>query len=170
MIKVYIASPYRLGNAATNVKVQIDCADRLMNEGFSPYTPLLTHFQALVHPRTDEYDWLRLDLDWLQSCNCVLRLPGESEGADIEVKTAESKGLKVFYSIEDVIQFYTYKDIVNYFLDRMKISIDESFGPIFSIELDLLKEIEAHKKIEFGHLWDSLSDGVKDIFIQDKLK
>jgi len=37
-------------------------------------------------------------------CNAVLRLPGESKGADAEVALAEENGIDVFYSIEDLIQ------------------------------------------------------------------
>jgi hypothetical protein len=39
----------------------------------------------------------------LRKCDAVLRLPGESKGADQDVKIALERGLKVFYSLEDVL-------------------------------------------------------------------
>jgi hypothetical protein len=38
----------------------------------------------------------------LTRCDAVLRLPGESKGADQDVKIAKELGLKVFYRLEDV--------------------------------------------------------------------
>jgi len=105
MIKVYIASPYTVGDPAVNVKRQIDVTDILLNHGFSPYTPLYSHFQHMVHPRSYE-DWMKLDLDWIDVCDCLLRLDGESPGADTETEYAESIGLLIFYSIEELVKFY----------------------------------------------------------------
>ena len=48
-----------------------------------------------------------LDLVWLECCDCLLRLPGESKGADIEVKHALENNIKVFYSIDEIIKFYS---------------------------------------------------------------
>jgi len=38
----------------------------------------------------------------LQHCDAVLRLPGESRGADQDVAIAEARGLPVYYALEDV--------------------------------------------------------------------
>jgi len=105
MIKVYIASPYTLGDVAVNVKVQLDYVDVLMNKGFAPFAPLYSHFQHMAHPRPYE-DWLEVDLVWVEACDCVLRLEGESSGADREVKLAIELGKQVFYSIEELCNFY----------------------------------------------------------------
>jgi hypothetical protein len=40
----------------------------------------------------------------LTKCDAVLRLPGESKGADQDVRIAKERGLKVFYSLEEIIQ------------------------------------------------------------------
>ncbi len=99
MIKVYIASPYTLGDVAVNVKRQIDVADQLMNLGFAPFAPLYSHFQHMVHPRPYQ-DWIKIDLEWVKSCDCILRLEGDSSGADGEVEYAKQLGLPVFYDIK----------------------------------------------------------------------
>lgn len=105
MIKVYIASPYTLGDVAANVKLQLDTVDELMNKGFAPFAPLYSHFQHMAHPRPYE-DWVKIDLEWVKVCDCVLRLDGESKGADGEVKYAKELGLPVFYSIDELSQYY----------------------------------------------------------------
>jgi len=104
MIKVYIASPYTLGDVAVNVKLQIDVADRLIDNGFAPFVPLYSHFQHMAHPR-DYNDWIKLDLEWVKSCDCLLRLGGESSGADGEVALAKHLEIPVFYSEKDLADF-----------------------------------------------------------------
>lgn len=105
MIKVYIAGPYTLGDVAVNVKNQMDAADKLMNLGFAPFVPLYSHFQHMAHPRP-YHSWILLDLEWVKSCDCLLRLEGESSGADGEVKHAVGMGLPVCYSIDEVVKRY----------------------------------------------------------------
>jgi hypothetical protein len=39
----------------------------------------------------------------LRKCDAVLRLPGESKGADQDVKIALERGLKVFYSLDEAL-------------------------------------------------------------------
>lgn len=105
MIKVYIASPYTLGDMAVNVKTQIDMVDKLMDEGFAPFAPLYSHFQHMIHPRPYT-DWIEMDLEWVSVCDCLLRLPGKSSGADDEVKHANKLKIPVFYSLEDLLKHY----------------------------------------------------------------
>ena len=101
-IRLYIASPYTLGDVAINVKDQIDAAARLIDAGFAPFVPLYYHFQHMHHPRPPEV-WVELDNHWISACDCLLRLPGESNGADDEVKLAVKLGLPIFYSVEEAI-------------------------------------------------------------------
>ena len=101
MKTVFIASPYTLGDVGVNVKESMDVANTLMNLGYNPFIPLLYHFQHIVNPRPYE-DWIEIDLHWLSKCDCVLRLPGESSGADGEVKRAGELGIPVYYSINEL--------------------------------------------------------------------
>lgn len=69
--------------------------------GYAPYIPHLTHFWHTMIP--NEYStWLELDLEWLCACDAVLRLPGESSGADNEVAEATKQGIPVVYSIDEL--------------------------------------------------------------------
>ncbi len=105
MIKVYIASPYTKGDVAVNVKTQLDIANELIINGFAPFAPLYSHFQHMAHPRPYE-DWIRLDLEWVKVCDCVLRLEGESTGADGEVDLAKKLNIPVFYSLNELYKNY----------------------------------------------------------------
>lgn len=108
IIKIYIASPYTKGDVAVNVRKQMDAVDILIDNGFLPFSPLYYHFQHLVHPRSYD-EWLLLDIGWLLQCDAVLRLDGESIGADKEVEVAKENGIPVYYSISDLLSNYADK-------------------------------------------------------------
>ena len=47
--------------------------------------------------------WLAVDLVFVERSDAVLRLPGESTGADMEVRHALAKGIPVFTEITDLL-------------------------------------------------------------------
>jgi hypothetical protein len=104
MKKIYIASPYRIGDVGQNVRAQMEVFDLLVTMGHVPFAPLLFHFQHIVFP-LPEAVWLELDFEWVRACDAVLRLPGESRGADMEVEVAKVANIPVFTSIQD-LEFY----------------------------------------------------------------
>lgn len=101
-MKIYIASPYTIGDVAVNIRNVILVADKLISLGHTPYLPHLSHFQHLLSPRPYE-DWVRLDNEWLKCCDMVLRMEGESSGADSEVLLARTLRIPVVYSLEEII-------------------------------------------------------------------
>lgn len=106
MIAVYVASPYTLvPNKTMAVDIQMDAGNRLMDLGFHPFLPLLSHFWDQKYTRTYR-DWMSLDLTFLERCDCVLRLPGKSHGADREVQHARQNDIPVFFHIDDLILHY----------------------------------------------------------------
>ena len=98
-VRVYVAGPYSKGDVAVNVRNAILVANRLRDAGFAPFLPHLTHFWHLVVPRPYE-DWLDLDNQFIPFCDALLRIPGESSGADKEVALARSLDIPVFYTQE----------------------------------------------------------------------
>ena len=112
-IRVYIASPYTLGYGPTMVNLQIVTADKLIDEGYIPYTPVLAHFQEIYKPRS-EYDWLKIDFCFLKCCDALIRLfpldeNGKeipSNGADQEEALANENNIPVFYSIEELNNYF----------------------------------------------------------------
>ena len=105
MRKIYIASPYSIGSEGYNVRVSLDAANELINEGYAPYAPLLHHFQHMIHPQGHN-TWMELDIEWLSVCDALLRLPGESSGAEQEVEFARSNSIPVFYTINQLTEYY----------------------------------------------------------------
>ena len=108
MIRVYIASPYTKpeGCEQENVDRSFAVAIKLIEYGFAPYPPLYSHYLHLMKPQAFE-TWMKLDMEWVQQCDCLLRLKGESYGADREVEFAQDQGMPVFRNVDDLIDFYS---------------------------------------------------------------
>ena len=129
--KTYIASPYTNGAAADNVRRQLDAQKVLMDKKFVPFAPLLAHFAAIHHHRP-EREWLSWDLEWLKTCDFVVRIrptDGDgievySNGSDIEEKTAGDNNIPVynFESVEELkIWLITYEqEDIQKDIDRLK--------------------------------------------------
>lgn len=93
-MRVYIAGPYTKGDIALNIRHAIEAGDEVLKLGHTPYIPHLNHFWHLVCPGAYK-QWLALDLKWLETCHALIRLPGESVGADKEVVFALEHGMIV---------------------------------------------------------------------------
>ena len=89
-----------------NVRRSIETADELRALGFLPFCPLLSHFWHISFPHDYEY-WMKMCLEWLEKCDGVLRLPGESSGADREKAHALKLGIPVFFKVEDVVSYFS---------------------------------------------------------------
>jgi hypothetical protein len=103
--RIYIAGPYTKGDVAVNVRNAFEAASRLADLGFAPFVPHGTHFWHMMFPRPYEF-WLELDNEFLPCCAAVLRLPGESSGADKEVQLASKLGIPVFTSIDRLTEHF----------------------------------------------------------------
>jgi|AGTN01.2.fsa_nt_gi hypothetical protein len=127
---VYIAGPVSGGDIVENVKRANAAGVALMKAGFSPIVPHgscfwgnrigascsgtnLKKWSAFIpeslHSDIPYEDWISACLDIVPRCDAVLRLPGESKGADEEVRQAVRHGLPVFTSIEELLAFYAVK-------------------------------------------------------------
>ena len=100
---VYIASPYTLGDVAANVAEQMRVAHLLLDLGFCPISPLLTHFLHIYRQRPYE-EWMAMDMTLLRRADAVLRLPGESPGADREVEEAKREGIPTFFDTDELVE------------------------------------------------------------------
>lgn len=102
-MKIYIAGPYTGKDAREtqlNVNRAIETFCLLLREGFIPFLPHLTHY-VWMHPEGDfPYEkWLEYDLHWVDVCDAVYRMPGDSNGADGEVRRAKELGKSVYYDL-----------------------------------------------------------------------
>lgn len=106
---VYVASPYTKGDVAVNVRRNVEAADALAREGFIPFAPLLTHFWHLLIPHPYEF-WCEMDNAWVEKCCCLVRLQGESSGADKEVALAYAKGIPVYIEHDSELNMKAFKE------------------------------------------------------------
>lgn len=100
MKRIFISGPYS-SDPAVNVPLAIDAMHALMDAGFAPMCPHLTHFAHLQRERPYR-EWMALDAAWLRVSEAVVRLPGMSPGADEECALARSLGIPVFGSAEEI--------------------------------------------------------------------
>lgn len=85
-----------------NVRAAILAGDEVWKAGFTPFVPHLSHLWHTVSPHPYD-DWLALDMEWLAVCDILVRLPGESAGADEEVEYARERGIPVM-SLEELLE------------------------------------------------------------------
>ena len=103
-LKVYVAGPYSNGDVAQNVANAIKAGDELLEAGHIPFVPHLTHFWEMQHSH-EWGEWLDYDIEWLKECDILLRLPGKSTGAEIEMQVALAHGIPICYSVREVEGF-----------------------------------------------------------------
>lgn len=103
--RVYIAGPMSQGDRIHNLYLALNAYDHLINAGFAPLCPQLT-FLAEGVIRHDHQTWLSIDLPWVEMADAVLRLPGDSKGADQEVMHALTHKIPVFGTIDQLVNFF----------------------------------------------------------------
>lgn len=110
-LKVYVAGPYSFPCPTENTKTAIHVGEMLHEAGYVPFIPHLTHLWEQFHKHTYD-EWLAYDAHWLRVCDAVLRIPGESKGADREVAEAESLRIPVVHSIDELFALSARKPAV----------------------------------------------------------
>lgn len=90
---VYVAGPIT-GNPFGCVRQATDAFDHLRLYELVPFLPQLSVLHEMVAPRTYE-DWLAYDMAMLEHCHGLVRLGGDSPGADREVAAAHDAGMPV---------------------------------------------------------------------------
>lgn len=92
-VYLYVAGPYA-SDPTANVRAAVEAAEKLIRAGYNVYVPHLNHLWDLVSKHEPVY-WLKQDLAWLRRCHAVVRLPGNSPGAELEVQEAQRLGRPV---------------------------------------------------------------------------
>ena len=101
ILRVYVAGPYT-NDPEKCTAAAIDAGNALLDLGHAPFVPHLSHYWHTRHSARHYEDWMRIDLAWLAAADVVLRLPGDSPGADREVAEAERLGIRVAHSLDEV--------------------------------------------------------------------
>ena len=100
-MKIYVAGPYTKGDVAVNVRNAILAGNNVAALGHTPFIPHLTHFWHMLYPKEIDF-WYKQDIEWLKACDALLRLSGESHGADEEVRIARELGLPIYTSYLEI--------------------------------------------------------------------
>ncbi|HLY94424.1 MAG TPA: DUF4406 domain-containing protein [Gaiellaceae bacterium] len=95
---VYVAGPITKGDQFVNTRIAILAAARLAERGFFPFVPHLCSLWQMIEPR-EYHEWIDYDFAWIGRCDALVRLPGESSGADAEVRLALNLGKPVFLGL-----------------------------------------------------------------------
>ncbi len=102
-IRVYIAGPMSQGDRLHNLTDALESFRELIGHGYAPFCPQLTFFVDSVLPLPHQA-WLDIDLPWVEAADAVLRLPGPSKGADMEVAHARERGVFVADCIHALLE------------------------------------------------------------------
>lgn len=128
--RVYIAHPISVGPLHLHVSRATVAFLHLSACGFAPFCPawsvygrdvpvplgngdILARGSGGGQLRTHD-EWMEMDLQWLATCHALLRLPGESKGADEEVAVAREKGIPVHHDVTDLCGPYRYSQAVEF--------------------------------------------------------
>lgn len=102
-LRVYVAGPYTSDPEACTAAA-VEVGNALLDVGHAPFVPHLAHYWETVHGARRYEDWMRIDLAWLAAADVVVRIPGESAGADREVVLAKELRIPVIaWSDPDVL-------------------------------------------------------------------
>ena len=85
-IYIYLAGPLTTGDTLRNIRRAFHVGSELFDLGYTVFIPHLSAFWDIIHP-TKEVDyerWMEYDFNWLAKCDMLVRLPGDSSGADRE--------------------------------------------------------------------------------------
>lgn len=101
----YIAGPYSHPDPVENTHEAIRIAEEIQETGqATAYVPHMSLLWHLIRPHSVDW-WYAFDLAFLARCDCLLRIPGESVGADNEIAYAKERHIPVFYTIESLMEW-----------------------------------------------------------------
>ncbi len=98
---IYIAGPIS-SDPLLGARQAVLAAGRLLRAGYVPLVPQLSVLWQMIEPVGYE-EWLEYDFRLIDKCDALLRLPGESPGADREVAHAEKRGVPIYHWEIDIL-------------------------------------------------------------------
>ncbi len=104
MNRVYISGPITKGATLHHIHDACMVWKRLTEAGIFAICPHWSAVQDMIAPMPHAA-WMAYDRPLLALCNIILRLPGESVGADQEVAWAREFGFPVFHDVESLMEF-----------------------------------------------------------------
>jgi hypothetical protein len=105
MKRIYVAGPITRGDQFLNVRAAVLVAEQLRSLGFAPFVPHISALWHIIAPVSYE-DWLAYDFSWIDVCDGLLRIPGDSPGADREWEYAQSINKPTFIDIDSLLEHF----------------------------------------------------------------
>jgi hypothetical protein len=100
---VYISGPVTKGNRNWNVYQGFEAQRELTDAGFAPINPIASTTYPFAWEEGFPHGvWMEVDLALVARADAVLRLPGDSKGADEECMFADLRGIPVYGSVADL--------------------------------------------------------------------
>lgn len=100
---VYVSGPYTQGDPVTNTQNAVKAGEVLLTKGYVPIIPHLSMLWHMMSPHDYRY-WMDYDMKLLAMCEIMVRLPGESSGAEEELDwwVAHDVPWTKFYYVEEL--------------------------------------------------------------------
>lgn len=104
----YISGPITLGDKIENIRQATVVFRKAIDAGMSAWCPHWSHLAELAFPEIlgdmTHAQWMANDLPFVRRMDWLVRLPGESVGADQEVAEARSvPRIRIYTSIDTAI-------------------------------------------------------------------
>ena len=96
---IYLAQPISKGNSFQNIRDGVIVSDFLMRKGYVVFNPGLSALHDMIIYNTPYELYMSQDFAWIEKCDCLIRLPGDSPGADREIEYAKQHNVPVFYGV-----------------------------------------------------------------------
>lgn len=105
--RIFVSGPITKGDRINNLAQALQATRTLWNKGYAPFCPHLTMMTEHLFQEHLKYeDYIEQCLAWVEVSDAVLRLPGESAGADRECAHAASKNIPVFTVLGRLLEIF----------------------------------------------------------------
>jgi hypothetical protein len=109
LMRIMVTGPYRSGVVdaavrAENLRLLNQAALAVFRRGHIPVIGVNLALPIIEAAGPDSYDeiMMRLSLAAAERCNAMLRIGGQSGGADDEVARFRARGLQVFHALDEI--------------------------------------------------------------------
>lgn len=110
-MRVYLAGPLSHDDPQVKlswVRAAMDAGLKVIKAGHQPFVPHLFYFleQRMIEIGVDVTyeEWMSVDDSYLRLCEAFIYL-AMSPGADRELDVAQKIGLKIFYSVDEFVEW-----------------------------------------------------------------
>jgi hypothetical protein len=162
-LAIYVSGPYNLDPVQCTARA-IDVGQVLLHAGHAPFVPHLSHYWETLHHPNDYEFWMQIDLEWVRRSDVIVRVPGQSSGADREVELARELGIPVFVwedalrpenacpdDMRVLLAFHAFTEA-----NVKRATTTDSIPPAIDGALNMMRAIFASKNADYAEgTWDS---------------